>query len=110
MGLNSIPRSLDIKNLHKWSQAELQTLQTLELTWRIENVHWIKSKKNANGNSSSILRNAAGGSNIHSGHELSLAQILLSTQSQQEVKRIYVEEGAALLKNKIDLPPRFDEK
>jgi len=32
------------------------------------------------------------------------------TFEAQEVKRIYVEEGAALLKNKIDLPPRFDEK
>jgi len=27
-----------------------------------------------------------------------------------EVKRIYIEEGAALLRNKINLPPPFDEK
>jgi len=30
------------------------------------------------------------------------------TFDEQEVKRIYIEEGASLLKNKIDLPPRFD--
>ena len=29
---------------------------------------------------------------------------------EREVKRIYLEEGASLLRNKIDLPPPFDEK
>jgi hypothetical protein len=32
------------------------------------------------------------------------------TFDEKEVKRIYVEEGASLLKNKIDLPPQFDAK
>ena len=34
----------------------------------------------------------------------------LKTFEPSQVKRIYIEEGASFLKNKIDLPPPFDEK
>ena len=112
MGLTSVPKSLDIKNLHEWSETKAPgdivnirsymekrkcTMDLLEKERQRKifldpkkRGHWFES--------------------VFGTRIVTCPNFVVDSRSgkktfdEKEVKRIYVEEGASLLRNKIDLP------
>jgi len=118
MGLNSIPKSLDINQLHEWSQLKAPeeiiniknymekrkcTMDLLEK--ERQRKLFLDPKKRGR------WFEQAFGTRIVTCPNFAIdSKSGKKTFDEKEVKRLYLEEGASLLKNKIDLPPCFDEK
>ena len=118
MGLTSVPRSLDIKNLHEWSETKapgdivnIRTYMekrkcTMDLLEKErQRKIFLDPKKRGH-----WFESAFGTRIVTCPNFVVDSRSGKKTFDEKEVKRIYVEEGASLLKNKIDLPPQFDAK
>ena len=118
MGLYSIPRSLDLVSLHEWSElvANAEALNIEEymrkrkcdmLSIELKRQRELFLDPRKRGKWHELLF----GSPVVACPNFAVdAKSGERTYDEKEVKRIYFEEGASLLRNKIDLPPPFDEK
>jgi len=118
MGLSSIPRSLEINQLHEWSQmkAPLDIINIKNYMEKRKCTMDLLEKERQRKLFLDPKKRGRWFEQVFGTRIVTCPNFAIDSKSgkktfdEQEVKRIYIEEGASLLKNKIDLPPRFDEK
>ena len=118
MGLRSIPRSLDLDRLHEWSELKAPT-DILDIRAYMEQRRWTMDLAEKERQRKLFLNPKNRGRWFERvfGTRVSVCPNFAidsktgrKTFEENEVKKIYVQEGASLLKNKIELPPPYEEK
>jgi hypothetical protein len=118
MGLASVPRELDIESLHEWSESlapfDINNIRSY-IEVRKEDMMSIEKKEQARLFCDPRKR-GKWLERIFGSHPVACPNYAIDSESGRqtsdpdEVKSIYLKEGAHILKNKLPCPPSFDEK